>query len=273
MMTNASTSGRLLLVGLAAVVLGGCANCEGPQRKVESLPDVGYPTCDDAALPEGTVVASGVLRAGPVMRDQEVVERFEVRERGCVTVVRVQQEWALGTTDVDAVFDENLLPLRVWKRTMMPDGQGGLGHLDVRVVEMRTEPVGLTRRRPTGEREHFEVRGARPQAVIGPGRGLLTMWFQRAKLAEGEKVREPILDVREPIAVIEEVTLQRLQDQEVDGLGRVRVYTIYGREPVFADENDVVLGDMFGMRPASTIAGPLPDPMPDPGPIEPTSLP
>ena len=79
--------------------------------------------------------------------------------------------------------------------------------------------------------------------------------------------------MREPLALIREVTLTRHPDQEVDGLGRVRVYTIYGREPVFADGDDVAVGDMMGLRDASTMEGPVPDPMPDPGPFDTRRLP
>jgi hypothetical protein len=109
--------------------------------------------------------------------------------------------------------------------------------------------------------------------VIGPGRGLLSIWFQRARLDVGGRLREAVLDVREPLALVRDVTLMRLEDQHVEGLGRVRVYTIYGREPVFANDDDVVVGDMFGMRRASAVSGPLPDPLPDPGPIDPIGTP
>ncbi len=36
-------------------------------------------------------------------------------------------------------------------------------------------------------------------------------------------------------------------------MGRtVRVYTFFGKETVFADDNDVVIGDLAGMRPSDT---------------------
>lgn len=257
---------------LLALALAGCEACEGPRRDVATLPDLGYPTCDGEPLPEGEVIGSNVLRSGPSMREQEVVERFEIRRRGCVTVVRASQEWPLGTSDLDVVFDAELTPLRVWKRTTMPDATGPIGHRDVRVIELRTDPVGLTRRTAAGAWERFELRGAKPRAVIGPGRGLMTIWFRRAQLPEGGRVREPVLDVRESMALIREVTLERLADRDVEGLGRVRVYTIFGREPILTDENDVVVGDLFGMRSASAVEGAVPDPLPDPGPIDPTAF-
>lgn len=257
---------------LLALALGGCEGCETPRRSVATLPELDYPTCDAEPLPEGEVIASGVLRSGPTMREQDVAERFEIRRRGCVTVVRVAHEWPLGTSDLDAVFDDDLAPLRVWKRTTMPDASGPVGHRDVQVVELRTDPVGLTRRTASGAWERFELRGPKPRAILGPGRGLMTMWFRRAQLPEGGRVREAVLDVREPMAEIREVTLQRLEDREVEGLGRVRVYTIFGREPILTDEHDVVVGDLFGMRAASSVEGPIPDPLPDPGPIDPTAF-
>lgn len=272
--SDASTKGRAILVGLAVLVLGACESCESklPRTRVAELPDLGYPSCDGEALPEGEVIASGVLRSGPTMREKDVAERFEIRRRGCVTVLRASQEWSMGVTDLDVVFDEDLLPLRVWKRSAMPDATGPIGHRDVQVYELRTESVGLTQRASGGEMERFELRGAKPRAVIAPGRGILAMWFRRAQLPEGGRLREPVLDVREPMAVIRDVTLKRLEDQDVEGLGRVRVYTIYGREPIFTDENDIPVGDMFGLRAASAVEGPVPDPMPDPGPIDPTAF-
>lgn len=271
MLTTAGAKGRALLVVLA-LAMSGCS-CEGSRRDVESLPDLGYPTCEGQPLPEGERIGAGVLRSGPTMRQHDVVERFELRRRGCVTVARSEQEWRLGTADVEAVFDADLRPLRIWKHTTLPDASGPLGHRDVRVFELRTSPIGLTRRTPAGALERFELRGARPEAVIGPGRGLLSIWLMRAHLAEGGRVRQPVLDVREPLAVIRDVTLQRLSDQEIEGLGRVRVYTIYGSEPIFADDHDVVIGDMLGLRPADSVPGSLPDPMPDGGPLDPTRMP
>jgi hypothetical protein len=261
-----------------ALTLAGCSRCEGTRREVQSLPDLPYPSCDpttgiatDGELPEPELVARDTLRAGPNMREQDVVERFEIQRRGCVTIARVQQEWPLGTADLDVVYDEELLPLRVWKRTTMPGADDPLGHLDVARYELRTDRVGMTRRGPDGTVERAELIGQRPRAIIGPGRGLLTVWFQRANLAQGGRLREWVLDVREPIALLREVTLKRERDQSVEGVGRVRVYTIYGREPVFANDDDVVIGDMLGMRRASALSGPIPDPLPDPGPIDPMS--
>jgi hypothetical protein len=256
-----------------ALCFGGCERCAGPHRAVESLPDLGYPTCDGDPLPEGELVGEGVLRSGPTMREQQVVERFEVRRRGCVIVARVAQEWPLGTAQLDVAFDADGLPLRVYRRTTIPDASGPLGHVDTRLFELRTEPIGVTHRTPAGQVERFQLLGGRPRAIIGPGRGLLTVWLQRADLPVGERLREVVLDVREPVAVLREVTLERREDQEVEGLGRVRVYTIYGREPVFADPQNVVVGDMMGLRRADAVAGPLPDPMPDGPPVDPATMP
>jgi hypothetical protein len=51
---------------------------------------------------------------------------------------------------------------------------------------------------------------------------------------------------------------------------RVRVYTIYGREPFFTDENDVVLGDLAGLLPAGNEALP---PLPELGAADPIGTP
>lgn len=261
---------RWLLLSLACATASAC-HCEGSRREVAALPEVAYPTCDGQPLPEGEVIAAGTLRSGPTMREQNVVERFELRRRGCLFAARMEYEWPRGTSDVEVLFDDSWVPLRAWKRMTVPDARGPLGHLDVRRYELRTDPVGLEQRTPTRELRRFELLGPRPRAVIAPGRSLLTAWLRRASLPEGGRVRETVLDLREPVEVLREVTLERLEDREVEGLGRVRVYTIFGREPIFADEHDVVVGDLYGLRPAGAVAGPVPDPMPDRPPMDPAA--
>jgi hypothetical protein len=49
----------------------------------------------------------------------------------------------------------------------------------------------------------------------------------------------------------------------------LRVYTFYGRETVFADDDDVVVGDLAGMRPSDSLATPEPDSLPDYGGADP----
>jgi hypothetical protein len=53
----------------------------------------------------------------------------------------------------------------------------------------------------------------------------------------------------------------------------VRVYTIYGRESVFADESDAVLGDLAGLRPHEFAGTPEPPPMPMYGTPDPVHTP
>ncbi|MGF1468578.1 MAG: hypothetical protein ACFCGT_20840 [Sandaracinaceae bacterium] len=261
-------------VFLALVLILGLSGCiKPPRREVGSVEDLGYPSCGEDALPAGELVAEGYLRSGPMMREEDVVERFEVRRRDCVTVVQAHQEWALGTSDLDVVYDEALLPLRVWKRTTAPSAADPIATIETRRFELRGDRTTMTGRSRDGRRRHFVLRGGRPQAVVGPGRGLLTAWFQRADLGVGGRERVPVLDVREPIERIREVTLQRLADDEVEGRGRVRVYTIYGREPVFADDDNVVVGDMYGLRPDAVLDTPAPAPLPTAGPVDPIHTP
>lgn len=246
-----------------------------PRERVSSGSDEGYPTCGHATLPEGEVLVRGELRAGPVMQTRGLVERFEVRRRDCVRVFTGNQTWEMSSIDLDVVYDEETqLPLRAWKRIVSPAG-GEEARVDTRRFELRTPRVALTQTRVTGELEHFLLRGARPQAVIGPGRGLLTMWLQRARLPVGGRVRETVLDIRESIEVVREVVLRRLEDRDDPTIGRrVRVYTVYGREPVYADENDVVVGDMMGLVPADRVSTPPPElGFRSPGPPDPVHTP
>jgi hypothetical protein len=249
-------------VAVCAAVIALAGACVTPPRERAAGPtDRGYPTCGQSALPEGEIVAEGVLRAGPNMAERSLVERFEIRRRACVEVYRGRQDWALSSIDLDVVYDaESLLPLRAWKRIGSPGPADGEPRVDVRRFELRdTDRVALTQRRVTGELESWLIRGPIPRAVIGPGRGLLSMWIRRARLDVGGRLREPVLDIRESMEVVRDVTLLRLEDRDDPALGRtVRVYSIYGREPFFADENDVVVGDMAGLVPADRVSAPLP---------------
>lgn len=207
------------------------------------------------------------------MREQNVVERFTFRRRDCLYVGTVHQEWPLGIADVELVLDSAWQPLRVWRRTALPGPDGRADHVRVERYELRTSPIGLRQRSPAGALEQFLLRGARPRAVLASGRGLLTAWLRRARLAPGGRVRDMVLDVREPLAQLREITLARLADREVEGLGRVRAYTIFGREPIYADADDVVVGDLYGLRPHHTLQTPPPPPQPALDPPDPVGTP
>ncbi|MEI8256660.1 MAG: hypothetical protein WCJ30_13380 [Deltaproteobacteria bacterium] len=254
-----SRSRSFALLVFLAVLAGAC------RRKhiaVGSVPEIPYPTCDGAPLPAGEVVATQHMRPGPTSLDPNVDERYELRHRGCVYVATVRQAWPLGTAAAEVVFDENLLPLRAWRRTTIPGSRRADGDADIRRYELRTPEVTIKRRGPEGVTYEI-LRGPRPRAVIGPGRGLLTAWIRRAHLRVGERLREPVLDFREIVERLQEVTLRREADLFVPWLGHAaRVYTIYGREPVFADETDAVIGDLAGMRPDSTLSTTRPAAMP-----------
>ena len=99
------------------------------------------------------------------------------------------------------------------------------------------------------------------------------MWLRRARLEVGGRVREPVLDIRQTPERIRDVTLMRLEDRDDAVLGRVRVYTIYGREPIYADEQDTVVGDMMGLVPARLATVPPPPPLESDGPPDPAHTP
>src|SRR6202012_15778 len=104
--------------------------------------------------------------------------------------------------------------------------------------------------------------GARVGAGIGPGRGGLTAWLKKAKLPVGGKTDDLVLDFRKMVESLEIASLERSPDQLEPSLNRtVRVYTFFGQETVFADENDVVIGDLGGMRPSDTLSTPEPAPL------------
>jgi hypothetical protein len=157
------------------------------------------------------------------------------------------------------------------------------GAADIRRYELRTGEVFIKRRAADGALvlEHLlpggrmkAPPGARVGAVIAPGRGVLTPWLQRAHLPVGGRTYELVLDFRSMVESLEMALLERNEDRFEPTLGKtVRVYTFYGSETVFADENDVVVGDLAGMRPSASIPTPEPAPLPLYGPPDPRHTP
>jgi hypothetical protein len=155
------------------------------------------------------------------------------------------------------------------------------GSADVRRYELRTGEVFIKRRDASGEISLQKLlpggrmaipEGARVGAVIAPGRGVVTAWLMRAKLPVGGKIRELVLDFREMFETLEMATLERDPDR-IEGAKTWRVYTFFGRETVFADQNNVVVGDLAGMRPSESLTTPEPPPLPMYGGPDPVGTP
>ena len=265
-----------LLLALQAV------GCKWRHVPVGSNPELGYPACSDAgeeSADDETVVARGHIRAGPLSPEKNVVERFELRRTGCGYTLRSRQEWPLAISDVEVFYDAGLTPLWIWKRMTIAGSRRPDGNADIRRYELRTGDVFIKRRDGKGAVTLEKLLpggripvppGMRVGAIVGPGRGLITAWLKRAKLPVGHKVRELVLDFREMVEMIEIGTLERNPDQFEPSFGRmVRVYTFFGRETVFADEDDVVIGDLAGMRPSESLSTPEPEPLPMYGPPDP----
>jgi hypothetical protein len=272
-------------VGVAAVLA--CVWCAGCKRKhvpVDHIPELGYPTCGDEGRDgAGTVVARGHLRAGPGSQEKSVVERFELRKTACGYTLRSRQEWPLAISDIEVRYDPGLLPVWAWKRMTIAGSRRADGNADIRRYELRTGDVFIKRRDAQGvvtlERllpggRMTVPEGAKVAALIGPGRGVITPWLKRVKLPVGAKVHEVVLDFREMFENVEVAALERQPDQFEPSLGRsVRVYTFFGRETVFADGDDVVIGDLAGMRPSDSLSTPEPEALPMYGDPDPAHTP
>ncbi|MGB0678500.1 MAG: hypothetical protein ACPGUV_02435 [Polyangiales bacterium] len=259
---------------LCLMLCGGVLGCGRNAQSAAPKPLLPYPACEGkSALHGGTELAGGTLRAGPWMRNRDVVERFVLYDRGCVYVMRVHQAWPLGISDVDAVFDRDYRPLRVWMRTMMPSRDGRrVAAQDTRLVEMRRLPVRFERRGRSDRRRARVLAQTRPIAAIGPGRTLLTAWLRAAQLAPGNKERGPVLDLR-GAPVVRPTTLVRRPDRWVRPLRRrLRVYTFLGRETIYADDNDTVVADLAGLWPASKVSAPMPPALPTGSALHPERL-
>jgi hypothetical protein len=258
--------------------------CKRKHVPVEQVPELGYPSCtSDGAVAEGDVVGAGHLRSGPSSQEQDVDERFELRRTPSGYVLRSRQEWPLDISDVEVHFDATLTPIWAWKRMTLAASNRPDGNADIRRYELRTGEVFIKRRDQNGEvfREKLlpggRMRvppGAKLAAVIGPGRGVITAWLKREKLPVGGKVSELVLDFRAMIESLEQATLVRNPDQFEPSLGRtVRVYTFFGRDTVFADDDDVVVGDLAGMRPSDSLPTPAPPALPTFGGADPAHTP
>jgi hypothetical protein len=248
------------------------------------VPELGYPAClANGTRDMGEVVARGRLRSGPSSQEQSVVERFELQRTACGYTLRARQEWPLDISDIEVRFDANLTPIWAWKRMTLGASSRPDGNADIRRYELRTGEVFIKRRDPGGELTLEKLlpggrmrvpAGACVGAVVGPGRGVITAWLKRASLPVGGKTKELVLDFRAMIESVEMGTLERGPDQFEPSLGRsVRVYTFFGRETVFADDSDVVVGDLAGMRPGESLTTPEPPPLPTFGGADPTGTP
>lgn len=291
-MTTASAAASLALAMLAA----GCRRRHVP---LDAAPELGYPACEDAGEESaGVVVGEGHIRSGPLSNDKNVNERFELRRTSCGATFRARQEWPLTISDVEVHYDVELRPIWAWKRMTIAGSTREDGNADIRRYELRatrdvapasvpatgwTGAVFIKRRDAAGTVHLEELlpggrvdvsAEARVGAVVAPGRGMLTPWLQRARLPVGARERELVLDFREAVETLEMATLQRNEDRFEPSLGTtVRVYTFYGRETVFADDHDVVVGDLSGMRPSDSIAAPEPAALPTYGGPDPRHSP
>lgn len=254
-------------------VLGALVGCEGclPRVQVDAVDEEPYPTCGDPNDVE--LLGSGYLRSGPTMREQSVTERWRLERRGCLFVMTVHQGWERQITDVEVVFDAEWKPLRAWKRMAVP-GAPPDGRPDTRVYQLAGETPTMRRRGPDGAQQ-FRINGPMPVAVVGPGRALVTAWIRSAGPMEvGDVVRGPVLDFRQLIEKIDEVALRRDPDRDEPTLGgRVRVYTIFGRESIFTDDEGNVVGDLAGLRAHESLDTPEPPALPEYGEPDPRGTP
>ncbi len=239
---------------------------------MQSVERIAYPTCDGKSLEAGQLLYEGAMRAGPTMLDQAVVERYRFEDKGCVIVATMRQEWPAGTADVEVIYDKNYRPLRAWKRMTLPSRRDPEKEAEITLYELRSDPPTIVHRNRKGQLSYFILRGERPTAVVGPGRGLLSAWIQKARLDVGDKSREHVLDFR-GLEKIDEITIRRDPPRAVEDLGDFAVYTVFGRESVFADDAGWVIGDLRGMLPMDAVDSPMPPVIPLYGKPDPVTTP
>ena len=260
---------------LVALWLVAALGCKGPKRttvdRVERLP---YPDCGRGELPEGEVLASGVLRPGATMQARGYVERFEIRRRDCLVVATARLESEFELTDLEIVYDASGKPLRVWRRNTFAVTPDADGNPDIALYELRGAIPTLIHRKPNGSVEYQTLAGGRPTAVITRAQGLLTPWIQRSNLEVGESLHDVVIDLDTPDLIRADVMLRREPDLARPEIGStVRVYTVYGRDAVFTDPSGVVVGNLAGLVPAARVRTAVPRPQPTYGGPDPVHTP
>ena len=177
----------------------------------------------------------------------------------------------MQTSDVEALYDAELRPIRVWRRNTLGVSKRPDGNADIKLFELRTTPIGVKHRGDDGKIDFEELRApAKPEVLVGPGRGIVSLWLRKAHLAPGEKTHAIGFDFR-GVEKVERMALERFPDRRIDFLGRTaRVYTYFGKETVFANDDDVVIGDLAGLVPLGPNA---PPPVPTFEPIDPVHSP
>ncbi len=226
--------------------------CQPKHIEVGEEPELDYPECAsldvDAAPPSGTLT-TGALQGTEGMIEKGLVERYELRKMTCGHRYRGTLKWGGGHTEVELVYDPHWKPLRAWRRISQP-GPRGTEKVDVRRYELRTPEPRIRKVTMEGVLGFEHLRGKFPQVLVAPSRGSVVPWVRAARLEQGQKERMPALDLREPLEKMRDVTLKREADRYQPEFGQtVRVYTLYGREAYFFDEENRLLGDMAGMRP------------------------
>jgi len=248
-----------LAVGLGAT---GCDGCRGEPVAAAPTPTLPpYPVCPEPTSDSPAVVeAEGTLRPGPYLRERRILEDYQVSRRGCHRVTTVRRLSPIDVVDVEVVYDlETGRPLRAWRRTALrqaPDRP------TFDVFDFQGEPGVHLRRLADGTVERRALDGPAPTAVVGPGRGILTVWIRDAGLAVGERDRRVVLDLTGAGELDDEGTLWRAPNRTEAPLGTVEVYRVYGRDAVFTSADGRVVGDLAGLRRAADVDAPPVEPPP-----------
>ena len=269
----------------ASFALAGCRRRHIP---VTESPELGYPACpraassastearaQDAGVDDdpGVVVGSGHIRSGPYSSEPDVVERFELRRTSCGFTFRSRQEWPREASDIEVRYDADLRPLWAWKRRTIPGSPRADGAAELRRYELRTGEVFIKRRDAAGDdRARAPLAGRspeaggrrarrgghrsgtrRPHAVAAAGearrggQGVRT----RARLSERRR------DARSRVARAQ----RRPRRAHPRGQARARVHVLRVGDGL-RGRDDVVIGDLAGMRPSDSLSTPEPDSLP-----------
>lgn len=224
-----NTSRTLFILGAGAMMVACIASSREPTKAFV----VDEPLHCGFASPffHGTLISTR-----PGVQGDEV---FSSLRSDCLTVYDSKHEWNLGKNHNRLWVDDKGQPLLLKKEVWVGKKP------EEKFFQWNTKLAALMLKM---NQDFFRFKGELPLRVLTVGRYLLSAWIEAANLPVGGKERARVLDAREPFEKIKFITLMRKEDRQDSGLGRVRVYTIFGREPIYTNAQNHVVGDMWGMR-------------------------
>ena len=151
---------RIVTLALLALLASSCEGCRKsvPVQEFEPLP---YPECGQESTDPPEVLVEGVLHGGSRMRYEGAGERYRLVRDACLHILTVSEWSSASYTQLEIVYDREWKPLRVWRRIFPRGSNETYTRPEVRVYDLRAQPVTILWRKRSGDLE-FRERGPFP---------------------------------------------------------------------------------------------------------------